>query len=99
MERVVQKRLVEPGADDREPRAAWLVLVIALVLMGGTARTGLTQAVWTDAPGVNGNALSTATLLPPASPSAAASCDGWSKAKVTLAWTSAARAARCCKYT
>lgn len=91
MERVVQKRIVEPAAR-HEPRVALLVLVIALVLMGGAARTGSTQAVWTDTPAVNGNALSTATLLAPTSPSAAASCDGWGKAKVTLTWTAAARA-------
>ncbi|MFA5891355.1 MAG: hypothetical protein WDA27_10490 [Actinomycetota bacterium] len=90
MERVVQKRVTSLRDDEREPRVTWLALVVALVLMGGTAGVSPTQAVWADTPVVSGNALSTATLLPPSAPSASAACDGPGRAKITVAWSQAA---------
>ena len=57
-----------------------------LALLGANVAT--TAAVFTDAPGVGSNALSTATLQPPTGLSATAGCQNFAP-KITLNWTAA----------
>jgi hypothetical protein len=65
-------------------RIALAGLVALLALLGANVAT--TAALFTDAPGVGSNALSTATLQPPTGLSATAGCQLLAP-KMTLSWT------------
>ncbi|MEX2554053.1 MAG: hypothetical protein WEB06_00280 [Actinomycetota bacterium] len=65
-------------------RVAFAGLVALLALLGANVAT--TAALFTDAPGVGSNALSTATLQPPTGLTATAGCQLLAP-KITLNWT------------
>ena len=68
------------------PRAFVVVAATAFLV----AITIPAFAVFIRSETVQSNAISTATLSPPTSPSATASCDGPGSAKIVLAWTATA---------